>query len=322
MHSSISSFSLISSISSLLSAAFSSIYMRRVLLSVACLSVLTLAACNVSEPLPVGEQTVKGTLTRVGISLTRRGTHLLQVDPKHAYYVESTTVALLPYEKRSVTLKGTFEVNVYPQDLPVLVVTEIVGGEAEKLRAWAMPAFGITMDLPRSWDGDVTSSLAQFLMSGSELPALRIAREETKNLPFDFVSMTASGSSMTLMPLTINTRKAVMISYADQPLVIFTVALDGLANAGKVLAFSFRLPIDASATDEMRSAESDRVLSYMRTLRFSISSSSRSTVKPSTGTGASAAGKPCGGPAGILCPIGYFCQVTDTATDIGKCKQM
>ncbi len=296
--------------------------MRRILLSVACLSVLTVAACNIVEPLPVGEQTVKGTITRVGISLTRRGTHLLQVDPKHAYYVESTTVALLPYEKRSVTLKGTFEPNVDPRDLPVFVVTEIVGGEAEKLRAWAMPGFGITIELPRSWDGNVTTSQAQFTVSGSSVPALRIAREDTKNLPFDFTAMTASGSSMTLMPLMLNTRKAVMISYTDQPLVIFTIALDGAANAGKVLAFSFRLPIDISAAKEDRAAETERVLSYMRTLKFSGASSSRASAKPVTGTGASAAGKPCGGPAGILCPMGYFCQVTDTATDIGKCKQM
>ena len=295
--------------------------MRRGILSAVLIGTLFVAACSSPESLPVGEQTVKGTLTRVGISLTRRGTHVLTVDERHAYYVESTTVSLLPFEKRSVTLRGTFEPNIDARDLPVLVVSDIVGGEQEKLRAWAMPALGITVELPRSWEGDVTASQAEFTASGSSLPALRIAREETKNLPFDFTTMTASGSAMTLMPLTLNTRKAVMIAYADQPLVIVTVALEGAANAGKVLAFSFRLPADV-VTDEARAAERDRVLTYMRTLKFSVASSSRAATAPSTGTGASAEGKPCGGPAGILCPMGYFCRVTDLATDIGTCKRM
>lgn len=292
--------------------------MRRVLLAGLC-SVLLLTACGGHVPLPVGEQTVQGTLERVGISLTRRGTHLLRVDEHTAYYVESTTVRLLPYEGRIVRLKGTFEPNVYVRDLPVLVVTEIVGDDREALRTWMLPAFGVAVDLPRSWSGNVSSSVAQFTVSGSELPVLRVAREAQENLPFDFTSMATSGSSLALMPLELNGRRAVMIRYVEEPLIIFTVAEKGAQQeTADVLAFSFRLPDDSPAAR-------DRVLMLMRTLRDAVATSAPADTpppRPNTGTGASAVGKPCGGPAGVLCPAGYFCQVTDTATDIGVCTRM
>ena len=66
-------------------------------------------------------------------------------------------------------------------------------------------------------------------------------------------------------------------------------------------------------------------LQTIRSIKFGREGASSSQAKSSAGSEESAAlsglGKPCGGDAGILCPAGQYCDVTDLAANIGMCKK-
>jgi hypothetical protein len=271
------------------------------------------------DPLPQGPQTVTGVLKRADISIKRRGTHVLLRGEEPVYYVESSTITLRPLEGKQVELQGTLEYNTDPKELPVLVVTKVLGGIAEERRAWTVPSLGITFDVPRSWKGSVAKSVAQFTVSGSALPLLRVLSEDASALPFNFQTLTSSGTDLALTPLVIGTRKAVSVLNETQGSLAVYVDPDPVtADDKKLLAFVFHLePDENGETGDQEEA----YIGMVRTLRFKAQTLPSSPAQ-STGTGASADGKPCGGPAGVLCPAGYSCRVTDTATDIGGCQRI
>ena len=176
--------------------------MRRGLSLIALATVLLIAGCGPREaPLPAGLQNIRGQLRRADISLTRRGTHELVQNDVAVYLVESPTVNLHQLEGKEVELQGMLERNSDPAALPVLVVTSIVGGQAESMRAWSIPGLGISFEAPRSWTGDIANSVAQFTVSGSTVPVLRVLREETTALPFNFRSLSASDTELKLTPV-------------------------------------------------------------------------------------------------------------------------
>jgi hypothetical protein len=51
------------------------------------------------------------------------------------------------------------------------------------------------------------------------------------------------------------------------------------------------------------------------------SSSSSSSSTAQTGSGA-IIGKPCGGTAGILCPPGEYCEISNFKENIGRCRKI
>jgi hypothetical protein len=53
----------------------------------------------------------------------------------------------------------------------------------------------------------------------------------------------------------------------------------------------------------------------------SSSSLSQGSSLSAAATG-SGAGLPCGGTAGILCPGGFYCDITDVANNVGRCKKI
>ncbi len=292
--------------------------MRRGIAALAFVCVLVLPACNRREPLPQGSRTARGTLERVEISLTRRGTHALAREGEQFTYVESPTVDLHALEGRTVELQGTYEENTDRRDLPVFVVTKVTGGAVGQKRAWTIPSLGVSFSVPREWKGDVTKSVARFTVSGSTLPMLRVLVETADALPFDFRTLTSSGTDLRLMPLVIGTRKAVTVETDGQPSFTVYVDLDAAsATDDRLLAFVFRLEEDA----DVAAIQREDALGIVRSLAFRASSAPRATT-PQSGTGSAAEGKPCGGPAGVLCPSGYSCQITDAATDIGVCKRL
>ncbi len=279
---------------------------------------LLLAGCGSRRPpLPVGVQNVKGVLARSDLSLTRRGTEVLLQDGQPQAYVESSVVSLSALEGRPVELQGTFEQNDHPEDLPVFVVTKVLSGGKTEKRTWTIPALGVEFSAPKEWNGDVTKSVAQFTVSGSTLPVLRVLMTRRSALPFEYRTLTASGS-MHLTPLVVDTRKAVAMQTDGENVyaVYVSVDQDPAASADeRLLAFVFRLDPAGNPATERADA-----LAIAQSLMFHASSVAHAPVTPVTGSGG-AQGKPCGGPAGVLCPAGYSCRVTDRATDIGVCQK-
>jgi hypothetical protein len=62
------------------------------------------------------------------------------------------------------------------------------------------------------------------------------------------------------------------------------------------------------------------IMRIIRGLRFSSSSSATAVYQGGSGAVTSVAGIPCGGAAGILCPSGQYCEITDSASNIGRCR--
>jgi hypothetical protein len=68
------------------------------------------------------------------------------------------------------------------------------------------------------------------------------------------------------------------------------------------------------------------VLHILKSIIFTNTSSSGSGTVKVTGTGtgvgpAATPGSPCGGVAGILCPSGSYCAISDQVLGIGVCRQ-
>lgn len=287
---------------------------------VCCMCVsLSLAACRPAPPpLPSGVQTVSGKVERVGISLHRRGTHLLRQGEAPLYYLESTTESLYSLEGREVTLQGILEANTDPHDLPVLVVQKVTKGVDEPVRTWTARPLNISLDVPRSWTATLQRKTAEFTASGSELPVLRITIDKKADLPLDFQSLTASGTDMTMRPLLIGTHKAVAVTGEKPQRWMVHVDASSDAKSSTVITLSF-LVVSSSSEPAMQIMAFEKIA---HSLVFLVSATGTGkTVTPSGSGSVAADGKPCGGPAGILCPGGYACQITDVESNVGRCKK-
>lgn len=268
--------------------------MRRLVLTGLSLSLL-LSACGGQKaaPLPEGPVTETGTLVPAQLSRLHRGTDILQINGVDTYYVESTTVSLRDYEGQQVGLHGTLSLNTDPKDLPVLLVDQ-VNGNAQTGQDIQLPDYQMTLSLPENWmqtqgkDGVALSTTA----SGS-LPVLVITRAET--MPPDGVSLLIGG------------RTAIRSTDASGD---EQITVDGPSGFVKITTF----PSAASGTTLSEAS------AILRSIRFAGSqTSSFSSKQTGTGTTTGGAGTPCGGPAGILCPAGSYCAITDATQNIGTC---
>lgn len=276
-------------------------------------------------PLPEGLQTVRGVLEQVDISLSRSGTHRLIVGNKPMYYVESSTVNLRLHEGREAEFQGTLEHNIDPRALPVLVVTNVIGGAAEEARTWTIPALQMSIAVPRRYRAIIEGSVATFTASGSVKPLLTIRPQPAASLPFDFRTVKAnSGSGLRIAPLVIANRKAVSVLQEQKRLFAVYVDLvqqgssSSAGAARDIIGLTFML--DAQGTLDRQMADAVKVVQTLRFTNAGSSSSRRPVVPASSGSLSSdGADKPCGGAAGILCPSGYYCSITDRENDIGEC---
>ncbi|MBU0766413.1 hypothetical protein KKF55_01335 [Patescibacteria group bacterium] len=254
------------------------------------LSTLFLVGCGDPEliPLPTGEQTVTGELFPADLSLTRRGSHVLKQDGLEVYFLESTRVNLRSFELKTVILKGVFERNTDPTDLPVLVVAEVESDSGDN-PTWSYPSLGITFKAPPEWKAQTTEDGVQFLVEGSSKPVLTIF-SEGKDLEL------SSG-----FPVLISGERAVR--RIDE----------------KTGAESITIERDETFLTLLFSASDQELRQEWLTLLRSIELDSSPSIKPPTGTGATV---PCGGSAGVLCGEGYFCNVTNIEENIGICSRL
>lgn len=258
-----------------------------------------LASCgepSVPSPLPEGLREVSGVLFPAGISIVRRGSHVLMQEESPLYYVESSKVNLRSHEQKQVKLIGVLEYNIDPFDLPVFVVESIELPE-EDVDSWSFPQFGLKFSAPREWQSSPAEEEVYFFVEGSDKPILSIFTEQSND-----------GRAKEGFPVVIGGKSA--MRDIDEETGSETVRF-GRDEEVIVLLFTPR--------EHPRSAElKSQWLSVLRTLTLDGGGDSATKVPP-TGTGS---GVPCGGTAGILCPAGYFCDVQNLQENIGVCKKL
>lgn len=254
-------------------------------------AVLAIRSCT-SDPvtvIPEGAQTLTGVLLPVPISISRRGTHALMQDGHQTALVESTTVNLRTVEGVDVVVTGHFERNTDPYASPVLIASGVTLVTLD-MRTWQIPIQKITLDVPVSWNPAFFPEGARFTETGGT------------------VFLAVSTSALTSLPGT-----APRISAGGRPAVlVHGTGAETLyvQNGSSIFTLEF------ADTPLVNDALITRII---HTLRFSTSSSSPATAVGS-GSTASAAGIPCGGAAGVLCPAGQYCEITDSVSNIGRCR--
>ncbi|MDA1208501.1 MAG: hypothetical protein O2904_00520 [bacterium] len=269
--------------------------MKRLLL---CFLAVTLTSCQdpkIPIPLPEGEQTIQGILHPAELSIVRRGTHVLVIDGTEQYFVESAVVNLRGYELKLVTLRGFLEPNLDLDAYPLLVVNSVVDVESTS-REWYVGFLDLSITTPLSWTQSIASGTVHFFIKEfSNNPVLTLSQEAGTVLPV--------GTSIVVDGLP-----AVRITDERMGSQTITVRRDD-----KLLTILFSpregMDIVKVKTDWIAVLQS-----------IDLTESSRSS-SPSTSSGA-VIGKPCGGSAGILCAVGFFCQITDLKENIGMCMKL
>ncbi|KKW37599.1 hypothetical protein A2454_06810 [Candidatus Peribacteria bacterium RIFOXYC2_FULL_55_14] len=247
-------------------------------------------------PLPEGIQTFSGVLLPTELSLVRRGTHVLMQGEKELYFVESTVVTLRNYERKMVTLRGTLEPNVDSKLLPVFVVDSIVDIESTT-RDWGIRQLDLSLTTPLSWQQRNEGGQVQFFAEGMERPVLTIDEGPAPGETSLGESLVVDGFPGVRIVNEQNGNQAVYVLREEM-----------------MVTFLFT-PRDYPNPEKLR----EEWVSVLASVQFLSRAESSEAV---TGTGAVGPAKPCGGPAGVLCPAGFFCEVTDMETDSGTCQPL
>lgn len=236
-----------------------------------------------------GPKTEEGLLSGTGISLIRKGTHILEIDGTPTYFVSSNKVELERYEGQNVKLIGRVDPNVSPDYLPLFTVDELVPlDEQETTEEWSVPTLGITLDAPATWDATLASGILMFERSGDPTPLL-VVKKHTGALPAGDIIRVAGKSGIRL--------------HDGNDQKVFVAGMSG------AILFDFTPHGDSDI--EKLQGDFQRVLN---SVHFALKASSSSIA---TGTG----GVVCGGAAGILCPTGFFCEIRDAVTNEGRCRK-
>lgn len=272
-----------------------------------------------SATIPEGEQIVHAVIQAAPLSLDRRGTHMLMTGGTLFSYAESTTINLRPYEGQVVELTGTYELNIRKNDLPVLVVKAAKGNDVE-MKGWKFPSLGLEIKTPKDWQTIRTGSGAEFTMDGVDSPVMTIALE-----PYDEEVFKRDGEfAFTL--LTVDGHRAASQTEGGASFITIDRGVSqSIPRNQRLMRVVIMFAILKDAGDP--SLIMDRIVRSIR-LGFvsdasssSVSGTPRSTyggseIPSSSGLGV---GSPCGGEAGILCPGGFYCEITDRDLNIGKC---
>ncbi len=266
-----------------------------------------------ARDIPKGPQVVHAVISAAPISLDRRGTHQLMTGSTLFAYAESNTVNLRPYEGQTVELMGTYELNIQAKDLPVLVVTSIKGNEVD-WKNWSIPALGLELKTPKEWEVSKTASGADFALPSADHPVLSIHLVPLDEMRFK------SGDAR-----TVEGRRAYL--YGDAGALQLGVDRGSTVDVSpskRVMTFSFDTNALGGDVESMTIFE--RIMQSIR-LGFASdtsSSTSRSTygVTSIPSSGGLGEGSPCGGIAGVLCPAGFYCEITDREQNMGKCARL
>ncbi|MFA5799479.1 MAG: hypothetical protein WC840_00800 [Candidatus Peribacteraceae bacterium] len=275
-----------------------------------CIALTVLSACtrgSPPEPVKTGPASATGTLIPAEVSLTRRGSHALVAGGKTQFFLESKKENLQEFEGQTVFVSGNLEPNFRPEDLPVLVVEYLRASRGqEPLHDWDVPALNLRIRAPETWGATIEKGVVSFTLLGEETPLL-------------IISLTSSGSLPSGAPIFVAGRRGVRTTPEKG-------TLQDVYFADKDV--SIRFHFDVSRQRSVQRVEEGQILltqfeNLLASASFLSDRSSSSSLIPSlTGTGASTGGTPCGGSAGVLCPAGFFCDITDAVENIGNCRRL
>lgn len=256
------------------------------------------------RPLPEGTQTLTGALLPAELSLTRRGTHVVQVDGENVAYAESSVVNLRLYELTQVAVTGTYVHNTDPSDLPVLVVSSLRAIEIPAVPV-DVPGLGITVRVPAEWNARQFDDGVAFSLTGSTNPILRVSRSSLTRLPHG-TNMFVGGFD------------AVRVDDGKGEQTVY------LQIGRDVLTFTWT---PSAPSQSPAFAQMLRTLTARSTPVSSQSTLTGGFLQMPSSAAASQAidgavyGQPCGGPAGVLCPAGSFCSV-NSPDGVGTCAPL
>lgn len=267
-------------------------------------TLLLLAACGVQEPpvereTPFGPVTATGTVTQTGASLVRRGTHMLLMDGRPRFFLESKTVNLSEYQDALVALQGDLFPNTAPSFLPVIAVTAVqVLGEAQKteMQTYAIAPLAMKLEAPKEWQSSLVKNRFSLSIATEKVPFIMI---EDATLP-----PIADG-----MSLRIDGQNGVRITKEGSDIHEIYVS----RNGNRTTLFTF----DPQGEASLRAR--DAFYTMLRSVRFTDTKVSSSSVSSAAHTGS---GQPCGGTAGVICPPGEYCVITELGTGIGVCRSL
>ena len=263
---------------------------------IVCALLITSCGGRVLPPLPGGEQTVTGILKPAELSAVRRGSHIIEQEGVDVYYAESSLINLREYQGKRVTLRGTFEHNTNPEDLPVLVTDSVVDVE-ETSQEHIFSVIGVTITTPVQWKLIKREGKYQFHLEEEDEGALLTVWQEVGELLPD-------GG----VPIVVDATRATRLTDDFSGTQIVAVK-----RKGKILHLRFSPGIRPNA-DRLR----EDFIEVLNSIEFKTTSSNDGN--PSFGTGS--LGIPCGGSAGILCPEGSFCDVQSFDDNVGKCRKL
>lgn len=268
-------------------------------LSLTVVSVFLLSACTEDKvpSIPEGPQSVHGTLRATEISLVRRGSHLLYQEGAEHAYVESAQVNLRSYENQMVTLSGSYEYNTDPTQLPVFVVSAVTSFE-ETTKEWVLPALQIQLEAPVEWERKSTAGKVHFHLPNEEQPLITLYTQARPQNEEDL----PTGVSVVVDGLP-----AIRISNDVGGQTIHVLQDE------KLLSIVYQPPLD-ERSETLRADWLHLLASISFDRSVSVSSA------PSSTSSQQGVGTACGGPAGILCPQGQYCDITDVENDIGVCR--
>lgn len=282
-----------------------------------------LASCKPqATPLPQGEQTLNGELKPIEFSVVRRGTHLLLEDGKPSYYVESPSVNLFDHEGVPVTLVGTLQPNTDPA-LPAVLVVSRLTDTNDDLVEKKLPGLDVAISVPSAWRLSTQDGAAAFFTEESAVAALTVTRQQVGSLPFSWRNVPFKRDVVELFPDPILGKQVIV--YRDAKRNLQTLYVEDSADATRIYAFAFSREVlgDAAEIDELirKIAESIKRSSAVQSGSGVTASGAAASVQPRMGTGGKL-GSPCGGTAGILCPDGSYCNITDTTNNVGRCEKL
>lgn len=259
---------------------------------------LTSCRSDVQPPLPQGEQTITGVLKSASLSATRRGTHVITQDGVDVYYAESALVHLSSYTGKRVTLRGTLEHNVDVSFLPVLTVKSVVDVE-ETTKEVSIGELSVRFSAPVHWKTAVSAGRHEFRADtdlDTDEAILAVWEEQGASVPEGGV------------PIVVDASRAVRL--IDE---LSGAQIVAVKRENSVVFFKFS-PAKRINADILR----EDFVALLSTVELRSGSAS-SSVRSGSGT---VPGGPCGGPAGILCPSGSYCDLTDLQENIGRCKSL
>lgn len=295
----------------------------RVLCSAALICLLSGCTVAVQSTAPLGVQTATGVLLPATLSTQRSGTHVLMQGTRPLYYVESASINLRDFEQKDVKIRGMAQANIAPGEAPLLTAREIIALPTAGMNAWNIPALHLSVEVPQAWDGTFTDDIAIFRVSGSETGAvLTIANRS--DIDLSTLERIEKAGGRTVASIILRGKRA--IRSVDQEKHTQLIAIDrGLHPTTyaplPLVILSFTPPRELSGREF-----NDVVLAVLPTISLAVQpSSTPSSMRTGSGsTGSSTTvsdGAPCGGTAGVLCPSGMFCEITDRASNVGRCKR-